>query len=67
MRKGDRPLFHDVKKGSVPFSVPVAVLLLLVIVSTAACGDVDVYVNTDPTTTTLPRDTVPASEPSSEA
>jgi hypothetical protein len=36
-------------------------VLLLAVVSTAtaACGDVDVYVNTNPTTTTLPRDTAP--------
>jgi hypothetical protein len=49
------------KKGSVPFFPSVAVVLLLVVVSTAtsACGDVDVYVNTNPPTTTLPRDTGP--------
>jgi hypothetical protein len=39
---------------------------LLAIVTTAACGDVDVYVNTNPTTTTLPRDIAPASAPSNE-
>jgi len=42
-------------------------LLLIVSAATAACGDVDVYINTDPTTTTLPRDAVPASELSNEA
>jgi len=61
MKKGVRPLFHDVKKGPDPFFPSVAVVLLLAVVSTAtaACGDVDVYVNTNPTTTTLPRDTAP--------
>lgn len=50
MKKGDRPLFHFMKKGSVPFFL----LLAVVCASAAACGDVDVYINTNPTTT-LPR------------
>jgi len=56
VKKGDRPLFHVAKKGSDPFFPSIVAVLLLVIVSmaTAACGDVDVYVNTNPTTTTLP-------------
>jgi len=39
------------KKGSVPFFL----LLAVVCATAAACGDVDVYINTNPTTTTLPR------------
>jgi hypothetical protein len=60
VKKGSGPFFAS-KKGPDPFFPPVAGLLLLAIViaTTAACGDVDVYVNTAPTTTTLPRDAGP--------
>ena len=57
MKKGSGPFFAS-KKGPDPFFPPVAGLLLLAIVRTVttACGDVDVYINTNPTIPTSPRD-----------